>query len=207
MPKIKYFIQESWLLIVSSFLFGLLIAGANAAWEEKIDYNLNVYKYNKVAKAVLPEADNFEPALEEIKVKSSTGKELKTSIKKAVDSNGKAIGWAFICQGKGFADNVQLLLTVDMAFEKILGYGVLASTETVGYGDKIKTPYYKDQFVGAPTLELQLSKTGNPTKIDSEIVSITGATISSRAVVDMINTFIPQVKEQLSEKGLIGNGQ
>ncbi len=121
MSKIKYFISESWLLIVSSFFFGLLIAGANAAWEGKIDYNLNVYKYNKVAKAVLPEAANFEPALEDVKVKSSTGKELKTSVKKAVDSNGNSIGWAFICQGKGFADNVQLLLTVDMDFRKNSG--------------------------------------------------------------------------------------
>jgi electron transport complex protein RnfG len=207
MSKIKFFLSESWLLIVSSFFFGLLIAGANAEWKDRIEYNLNVYSYNKVAKAVLPEAANFEPVLEDVKVKSSTGKELVTSVKKAVDSSGNAIGWAFICQGTGFADKIQLILTVDIAFEKILGYGVLASTETVGYGDKIKTPYYKDQFVGAPTSELQLSKTGDPTKIDSEIIAISGATISSRAVVDMMNTFMPQIKEQMREKGLIGNEQ
>ena len=39
MVKIKHFIQQSWLLIISSFLFGLLIAIANAAWSPRIEQN------------------------------------------------------------------------------------------------------------------------------------------------------------------------
>ena len=39
MLKIKHFIQQSWLLIVASCLFGLLIAGANATLDAKINKN------------------------------------------------------------------------------------------------------------------------------------------------------------------------
>ena len=36
LKHIKHFIEQSWLLIVSSFVFGLLLAGANAAWMPRI---------------------------------------------------------------------------------------------------------------------------------------------------------------------------
>ena len=201
--KIKYFFEQSWLLIVASFFFGVLIAVTDAALKDRIYYNLNVYKYNKAAMAVLPEAANFEMAIEDVMVESKTGKKLTTSVKKAVDSNGKCLGWAFICQGKGFADNVQLLVIVDSDFKKIIGYGVLYSVETVGYGNRIRLPYFRDQFVGAPVGQFQLVKTGDAKKIDSEIVAISGATITSQAVVDMFNVFIPQVKEKMKAEGLI----
>ena len=201
--KIKYFFEQSWLLIVASFFFGVLIAVTDAALEDRIYYNLNVYKYNKAAMTVLPEAANFEMAIEDVTVESKTGKKLTTSVKKAVDSSGKCLGWAFICQGKGFADNVQLLVIVDSDFKKIIGYGVLYSVETVGYGNRIRLPYFKDQFVGAPAGQFQLVKTGDAKKIDSEIVAISGATITSQAVVDMFNVFIPQIKEKMKAEGLI----
>jgi Na+-translocating ferredoxin:NAD+ oxidoreductase RnfG subunit len=38
-------------------------------------------------------------------------------------------------------------------------------------------------------------------------VAITGATVSSQAVVDILNNYIEQVKKQLLAKGLISNGK
>ena len=207
MPKIKYFFQQSWLLIVSSFFFGLLIAGANAAWEDKIEYNLKVYKFNKAAYAIFPEADHFDIALDQVQVKSDTGKKFVTSVRKVVAKDGTNMGWAFICIGSGYGGEIQIILAVDEKFEKIKGYGVLVANETPNIGEKIKFPEFKDQFTGAPAGEFTLVKAGDRKAIDSEIVAITSATISSTAVVDCFNMFIPQVKEQMREKGLIGNEQ
>ncbi|MEJ2649989.1 MAG: FMN-binding protein [Sedimentisphaerales bacterium] len=205
MNKIKYFFQQSWLLIVAAFIFGVLIASANAAWREKIYYNLNVYKFNKLAKEVLPQAANFEDALQNMTIETPSGKKVTTNVKKALDENGDIIGWAFICKGAGFQDQIQLILVVDKSFEKIIGYGVLSSNETPGFGDKIKNSYYRDQFKGAPVGPLTLTKTGNPETIDSDIVAISGATVSSTAVVNIINEFLPAVKEKMQAEGLIGN--
>lgn len=191
---------------MSSFFFGLMIAGANAAWKDKIDYNLNVYKFDKVAKEVLPEASQFEEMPEKVDVEAGASGKVAVSLKKAKDTDGKDLGWLFVCQGKGFADTIQLILAVDSAFTKIKGYGVLASSETPGFGQKISLPYYKDQFIGAPAGGLTLSKTGDPKNIDSQIVAITGATISSKAVVDILNRFLPQIKKAMQEKGMLKNG-
>jgi len=204
--KIKYFFQQSWLLIVASFFFGLLIAVANAAWEGRIRQN-EEDKFNNLAGEMLPEAASFEIAVEKVEVESGKGKKKATSIKKAKSADGKCVGWAFKCEGSGFADKIKLVLAVDAGFEKLRGFGVLASNETPGFGDQIKLPYYRNQFVGAPAVELVLVKTGDSSKIDSEIVAISGATVSSEAVVEIINEFLAQVKNHMQAKGLIGNGR
>ena len=131
---------------------------------------------------------------------------MTTSVKKAVAANGECVGWAFVCKGSGFQDKIQLLLAVDAGFKKLRGFGVLFSNETPYIGDKIKLPYYRNQFIGAPAEELKLLKTGDPEKIDSEIVAISGATVSSEAVVHIINEFLPQVKNQMLARELTVNG-
>ncbi|MGB8226986.1 MAG: FMN-binding protein, partial [Sedimentisphaerales bacterium] len=82
-------------------------------------------------------------------------------------------------------------------------YSVLASSETPGFGDQINGDYFRKQFAGAPAAKLDLLKSGNAGKIDNEIVAISGATVSSTAVVNIFNNYIEQVKEQLKQKGLL----
>jgi hypothetical protein len=38
-------------------------------------------------------------------------------------------------------------------------------------------------------------------------VAISGATVTSTAMVEIFNTYIEQIKEQLNQKGLLGNGK
>jgi electron transport complex protein RnfG len=204
--NIKYFAEQSWLLIVASFIFGLLLAVTNAAWQPRIIQN-EIDKFNRLAGGMLTDAAGFETVAEDVEVKSAKGKKIKTDIKKGVSADGKCVGWAFICEGSGFADKIKLVLTVDAAFEKLAGFGVLASNETPGFGDKIKDDYFRNQFAGAPAVELILSKTGNEKIIDSEIVAISGATVSSEAVVEIVNNYLKQIKAQLQAKGLLSNDE
>jgi electron transport complex protein RnfG len=203
--KIKFFFQQSWLLIVSSFFFGLLIAAANAAWQGRILQN-EEDKFNNLARQMLPDANSFETVAEDIEVDTGKGKKKFTSVKKALAADGTCIGWAFKCEGSGFADKIKLVLAVDADFKQLKGFGVLSSNETPGFGDQIKLPYYRNQFVDIPAEKLVLSKVGDSSKKDTKIIAISGATISSQAVVNIINNFLPQVKEQIMKKGLIGNG-
>jgi electron transport complex protein RnfG len=190
---------------VASFLFGLLIAAANAAWQERILQN-EEDKFNNLARQMLPDANSFETALEDVGVDTGKGKKKLTSVKKALATDGTCIGWAFKCEGSGFADKIKLVLAVDADFKQLKGFGVLSSNETPGFGDQIKLPYYQDQFVDIPAEKLILSKIGDSGKKDSEIIAISGATVSSTAVVDIVNNFLPQVKDQMMTKGLIGDG-
>ena len=201
--KIKYFIQQSWLLIISSFCFGLLIAIANAAWSPRIEQN-KIDKLNCLMGGLLAKAESFELTAE-LEIESARGKKIKSNIYKALSDAGRCVGWAFNTSGPGFADQIELVIAVDKDFQKIAGFDCLASNETPGFGDRIKLPYYRSQFVAAPAGKLTLVKTGDTEKIDSEIVVISGATVSSEAVVKIINNSLLQIKDQMQRKGLIGS--
>lgn len=204
MSKIKFFIQQSWLLIVCSIFFGLLLAGANAVWSPRIKQN-RIDKLDKLMSSLIPAAKKFQP-VGSFTINSAKAKPIPTDLYKALASDGTCIGYCFNTVGPGFADKIELVLAVDKDFKKIAGFNVLSSNETPGFGDRIKQPYYRNQFAGAPAGRLRLGKTGDAKKIDSEIVAITGATISSEAVVDIVNNALPQVKKQMKQKGLIKDG-
>ncbi len=198
MSKIKYFIQQSWLLIIASFCFGLLIALANAAWQPRIEQNKKDKLYSRMS-TLLTNAEQFEKQ-PLVKIERGLGKTETVELYKGLSDTGTTIGWAFITEGSGFADKIELVVAVDAAFEKFAGYAILASNETPGFGDKIKNDYYRKQFMGAPAATLKLEKAGDASVIDSEIIAISGATVSSQAVVTTINNVIENVKSQVRQR-------
>lgn len=211
MDKLKHFIRQSWLLIVASFAFGLLLAATNYALEPTIKQN-KLDKLNRKAGALLPAAKHFIPLeLDEgdaIRITSARGKEVEVPAYKGISTDDNGAGWAFSVSGSGFQDRIELVVVVDFAFEKMLGYGVLFSNETPGFGDKIKDPeLFLNQFKNVPVGRFKLVMMGDREKKDSEIVAISGATISSESVVAILNDSLEQIREQMKKKGLIGDGK
>jgi electron transport complex protein RnfG len=133
------------------------------------------------------------------------------------DDDGVFVGYAIPGAGPGFQDTIGLLYGFDAARRQILGMEVLESRETPGLGDKI----YKDlDFVGSfnglsvdPTIVAV--KKGTRTR-PNEIDAITGATISSNAVVRIINEThtvwtdklaTPGAEPALAETNAAGSGE
>ncbi len=199
MSKLIYFLKQSWLLIAAAFFFGMLLAGTNNYLQPKIQQN----KKEKINKklSTLINAQDFEK-VDTITVKTGKNKKLKSNIYKALKNNS-VIGWGFTTEGSGFADKIELIVALDSNIDSIKGYAILSSNETPGFGTKIENAYFKNQFKGAPAKKLDLKKTGESSKIDSEIIAISGATVSSSAVVDIINMSLLPIKEKMKEKGLI----
>jgi len=204
MAKLKYFLQESWLLLASSFCFGLLIAMTNAALSDRIEQN-KAAKLNDLTKALLPGAEVFQPVEANILVELPDGAKETARMFEVLSGGQQRLGWSFNAHGSGFAGPVELVVAVDRDFQKIMGFDVLASSETPGFGDQIKSDFYRKQYAGAPAEQLALAKMGDPAVADTQIVAITGATVSSQAVVDIVNTFLTQSKSQVQEKGLVGH--
>jgi len=198
-------------LIVASFAFGLLLAATNYALEPRIIQN-KIKKLNRKAMVLLPAAKEFVPLElaegDAIRIMSARGKEVEIDVYKGVSADGNEVGWAFSVSGSGFADRIELVVVVDYTFERMMGYGVLFSNETPYVGDKIKDPeIFGNQFKGVPIGQFKLMMTGDRSKIDSEIIAISGATISSEAVVAILNDSLEQIKEKMQKKGLIGDGK
>ena len=211
MSKIKHFIQQSWLLIISAFFFGLLIAIASAAWSPRIVQN-EKKKLDDLMVGLISDANDFNIEIRGVQIPGKKGKILRTDIYEAFDIDGNCIGFAFVAEGAGFQDKIKLVIAVDRKCEKFFGFKVLSSNETPGFGSKINESFFGEQFQGAPAGKMELVKTGEANTIDSEIVAITGATVSSEAVVKIFNKYIDKVREKVEEllqkrKEQIGNGK
>jgi electron transport complex protein RnfG len=104
------------------------------------------------------------------------------------DVEGKFIGYAIPGEGPGFQDTIKLLIGYIADTGKIVGMEILDSRETPGLGDKI----FKDAHFVANFHDLTVKPTIVAVKKGqkvhpNEIDAITGATISSKAVVRIIN--------------------
>jgi electron transport complex protein RnfG len=103
------------------------------------------------------------------------------------DANGAPIGLAISGGEPGFQDVIRLLFGFDPATGRVTGMKVLESKETPGLGDKIeKDSAFVAEFEG-PVPPLEGVKPGAGSGDESEVDMITGATISSRTVIDIIN--------------------
>lgn len=105
------------------------------------------------------------------------------------DASGKRVGFAIRGTGNGFQDPITVMFGYDAAAHAVLAMKVLSSKETPGLGDKIvKDTMFVHEFGGAAS-PLSGVKRGNG-KTPNDVEMITGATISSRAVIQVINDAI-----------------
>ena len=122
------------------------------------------------------------------------------------------IGVAIEAQGQGYADVVRILYGYNPECECVIGMKLLESKETPGLGDKIgKEPAFLSNFE-ALDVKLRPDQTGlenevvlvkNGTKTEAwQIEAITGATISSQAVTNIIQSsgtaLLPMIQQNLT---------
>jgi electron transport complex protein RnfG len=114
-------------------------------------------------------------------------------------AEGAPIGYAVVNETPGFADIVRVIFGYDPATGQLLGMKVLESKETPGLGDKIeKDTAFVAQFGGVATPLLGV-KAGAGKGDSAEVDLITGATISSRTVVKIINTALERLGPALAQ--------
>ena len=106
------------------------------------------------------------------------------------DASGKRIGFAVSAAENGFQDLVTLMFGYDASAHKLIAMKVIGNKETPGLGNKIETDSeFVNGFVNAVApingVKKDRGKSG-----PSDVVMITGATISSRAVIRIIDNAI-----------------
>ncbi len=116
------------------------------------------------------------------------------------NQSGEYLGMA-IPQGEpGFQDVIGALFGFDPHSAKVIGFEVLESKETPGLGDKImKDKSFTDTFKALLVdPEILAVKPGKKTQ-ENQVETITGATISSKAVVRLLNKGIKKWREPIGK--------
>jgi electron transport complex protein RnfG len=114
-------------------------------------------------------------------------------------SDRRELGYVFTAYGKGYSSVIQTLVCVDLS-GVVVGSVILCQQETPGLGANVEKPdKLIGHFVGRQAIEILLSKDGG------NIDSITGSTITSRAVTNSVRTGI----EAMNDAGLfiLSNGE
>ena len=106
------------------------------------------------------------------------------------DAAGKRVGFAVSAAENGFQDLVTLMFGYDASAHKLIAMKVIGNKETPGLGNKIETDSeFVNGFVNA-VVPINGVKKDRGKSGPSDVVMITGATISSRAVIRIIDNAI-----------------
>ena len=108
-------------------------------------------------------------------------------------SDGAGVGYAFLAVGKGYGGDIDILIGLEDE-TTIKGITIISQSETPGLGSRIAESSFGDQFVGVNIADVALRQEGG------EIDAITGATISSGAVVDAVRTTAIEKVKSLKER-------
>ena len=144
---------------------------------------------------VLPEAKDYKV------LEKKVGQETLV-VYEGVDATGAPVGIAFKADGGGFQGNIGVMVGLGLDYLKLKGIKILDQVETPGLGNRIADPEFQDQFKGIDiTPKVEYIKNRKPEK-PNQIQSITGATISSDAVVKNINNAVTKVLREFPKDDL-----
>jgi electron transport complex protein RnfG len=151
-----------------------LLAGVNSLTKTRIIAQAQAEEEASL-KEVLPQAIRFEA------VKS--GEEIVYY--KAYDKEGKLIGVAFKASGKGYSSTIETMAGM-LKDGTITTIKILSQNETPGLGANVAESSFSSQFKNKKDLD--------------EVQAITGATISSKAVIDSVKKRAEEIKKAIQDE-------
>lgn len=112
------------------------------------------------------------------------------------DADKNSIGYALAYVGVGFQGNIRLIVGLNKDVSQITAMQVLGHTETPGLGDIITKPKFADQFIDLDIPEfVGWIKAGTATPESNEVEAFSGATISQKSVINILNAGIKHLRD------------
>lgn len=174
--------------IVSVLTITAIISGSVLSvvgnWAKPFIEENRIRAISKAIFQVQPEGKHYE------KISSN-----EMEVFEVFDENKNSIGYAVVHQGNGFQGIIKLIFGTDKNLQKITAIEILDQVETPGLGTLITEENFKAQFKDLITQpKINLVK-GKAPSANNEVRSITGATISSKAVVEIVNDAVEKLKK------------
>lgn len=156
-----------------------LLAVTNAVTKDAIAYQQELSAAES-RQAVCPDAVDFEKVEYDVQ---------GVECYKALDESGNLIGYAISSASRGYGGDVKVMTGINSEDGSVIAINVYDNSgETPGLGVNTSGEKFTSQFAGLSsgtgvTVDKDAGKNPDSLAVDS----VTGATISSRAVVDAVN--------------------
>lgn len=167
-------LRYGFILAIICIVAAGLLSGVNSLTKHKIIAQAQAEEEESL-KEVLPMAVIFKP------IKS--GDEILYY--KAENKEGELIGVVFKSTGKGYSSTIETLVGM-LGDGTITAIKILSQNETPGVGAQIVESNFTNQFKNKKDL--------------SDVQAITGATISSQAVIDSVNKRTEEIRELIENE-------
>lgn len=191
----KRMMKDAAILFAITLIAGLLLGVVYEVTKEPIALQ-EAKRKNEACKEVFQDAVNF--AALELSMPESENEEKKAAtineVSEAVAEDGTVLGYVFdITTHEGYNGDIQFTMGIRMD-GTINGISLLSIAETPGLGMKAEE-VLKPQFAGKNVGMFSYTKTGAVTS--DQIDAISGATITTNALVNGVNTGLEFFKTEL----------
>ena len=170
----KEMVRYGLVLAIICIVAAGLLAGVNSLTKDKILQQAQAEEEASL-KEVMPAGSSFEA------IKSGS----EILYYKAYDKSKNFIGIAFKASGKGYSSIIETMVGM-LKDGTITAIKVLSQNETPGLGSRVSEPGFTSQFTGKKDL--------------SEVEAITGASISSKAVLDSVKKKAEEIKVLIKDE-------
>ena len=172
--------KSTLVLTLVCLIASALLGGAYLVTAEKIDQQA-VIALNENLNQVFPDADDFE----------------ETDQYYMAKKDDMIIGFASVIETEGYGGTINLLVGIDTQ-RKLTGIRIMEHAETPGLGANALKPKFYNQFTGLSIDKLKIKKE------DGEIDAITGATITTKAVISGVKKAYAQIGGSVTTDGITG---
>lgn len=195
-------IKDTMILLIITIVAGFALAAVNRVTKEPIAF-ARAEEKNKAYRLMFKDADVFEENETLVKECSTSGEFLdrkgisgnKVDEVLIAKSGSEIVGYIInSTSSNGYGGDIQISLGLDKE-GKIQGFEILLISETVGLGMKAKDEEFKEQFIGKNVKSIEYTKAG-ATK-ENEIDVISGATITTSAVTEAVNSALLYAQEYI----------
>ncbi|MFC2167741.1 FMN-binding protein [Acidobacteriota bacterium] len=180
---------------------GGFLAGVGLWTKEKIAFNIQ-QEIELAIQTVVPGSTTSEKLYEERTFTVYAGKA----------EDGQLVGYAVYASGAGFQDTITLMFGTDIELKKLIRLTILKQTETPGLGanierDDLFLKFWEERDINT-ALTLHKPAAGSPNELTpTEINTITGATISSEAVLNIVNLSLEKLREKIEQGEQLGSSE
>lgn len=184
-------LKDTLALVLITLVAGAALGGVYTITADPIAHQNQLAK-DEAYKAVFADADTFEVVIDQEDAQleaylDENGYPAQTinEVVQAMDSSGSPLGYAFtVTTSEGYGGDIQFAMGVKDD-QTVNGISILAIGETAGLGMKADTDEFKNQFADKNVEAFQYTKNG--ASADNEIDALSGATITTNAMVNGVN--------------------
>ncbi len=184
-------VKDTIAITLITLVAGLALGGVQGITAEPIAQQRQLAK-DEAYKAVFADADSFEtivaeedPEIEAFLDESGYASQNIDEVVQAMDASGNPLGYAFtVTTSEGYGGDIQFAMGVKED-NTLNGISILSIAETAGLGMKADTDEFKGQFANKNVEKFEYTKSGATD--DSQIDALSGATITTNAMVNGVN--------------------